>query len=90
LHQKAKTENEREKSRKFHGTMITGLTLRYHVLEKNDELQQKKIRTFDQTEHVVCLIWKAEKPTGSSTAASAQINQTPAGSNWKGNYCKTM
>jgi len=42
LHQKAKTENEREKSRKFHGTMITGLTLRYHVLEKNDELQQKK------------------------------------------------
>jgi len=90
LHQKAKTENEREKSRKFHGTMITGLTLRYQCPGKERRTSAKKIRTFDQTEHVVCLIWKAEKPTGSSTAASAQINQTPAGSNWKGNYCKTM
>jgi len=39
---------------------------------------KEKLKTFDQTEHGVCLIWKAGKPTESPAAASA--TSPPAGS----------
>jgi len=33
------------------------------------------LKTFDQTEHGVCLIWKAGKPTKSPAAGSAESRQ---------------